>query len=98
MGRHEEVEKAKAGDKCLFTGTLIVVPDISRGRMPGPKSAGFKRAGGTTTEGNDVLGQSKDYSYKMCFLACSVQPIGVKVHLTITKMTYLVWPHQRGRR
>lgn len=28
--RNETVEKAKAGDKCIFTGTLIVVPDVSQ--------------------------------------------------------------------
>jgi DNA replicative helicase MCM subunit Mcm2 (Cdc46/Mcm family) len=33
--RHEVVEKAKAGDKLIFTGTLIVVPDISQMKLPG---------------------------------------------------------------
>ena len=28
--RHEAVEKAKPGDRCLFTGTLVVVPDIAQ--------------------------------------------------------------------
>src|SRR4051812_12997355 len=28
--RHECVELAKPGDKCTFTGSLIVVPDISQ--------------------------------------------------------------------
>ena len=28
--RHEQVERAKAGDKCTFTGQLIVLPDISK--------------------------------------------------------------------
>jgi DNA replication licensing factor MCM6 len=27
--RHEAVEHAKAGDKAVFTGTLIVVPDVA---------------------------------------------------------------------
>jgi hypothetical protein len=33
--RNGEVEKAKAGDRCRFTGTLIVIPDVSRTGMPG---------------------------------------------------------------
>ena len=28
--RHEAVERAKPGDKATFTGTLIVIPDISK--------------------------------------------------------------------
>lgn len=28
--RHEVVERAKAGDKMLFSGTLIVIPDVSQ--------------------------------------------------------------------
>ena len=28
--RHEMVDRAKAGDKCIFSGTLIVIPDVYR--------------------------------------------------------------------
>ena len=28
--RHESVDQAKAGDKCVFNGTLIVIPDVSK--------------------------------------------------------------------
>ena len=28
--RNDVVDKARAGDRCIFTGTLIVVPDISQ--------------------------------------------------------------------
>jgi DNA replication licensing factor MCM6 len=28
-----QVEKARAGDKCVFTGTLIAVPDVSKLRI-----------------------------------------------------------------
>ncbi|CAI5472749.1 unnamed protein product [Closterium sp. Yama58-4] len=44
--RHELVEQARAGDKCIFSGTLVVVPD--------------------------ALGV-RDLSYRLAFLACSVQ-------------------------
>ena len=33
--RAEAVEQAQAGDKCDFTGTLIVVPDVSKLSLPG---------------------------------------------------------------
>lgn len=33
--RAEAVEHAQAGDKCDFTGTLIVVPDIAQLSTPG---------------------------------------------------------------
>ena len=33
--RHDAVEKAKAGDRCIFVGTLIVVPDVSALKLPG---------------------------------------------------------------
>jgi hypothetical protein len=33
--RNECVEQAQAGDKCDFTGTLIVVPDVSQIATPG---------------------------------------------------------------
>ena len=33
--RGELVERAKAKDKCVFTGTFIVVPDLSQLGVPG---------------------------------------------------------------
>ena len=33
--RNDAVEKAKPGDKAIFTGTLIVVPDVSQLGLPG---------------------------------------------------------------
>ena len=33
--RAEAVETAQAGDRCDFTGTLIVVPDVGAMTMPG---------------------------------------------------------------
>lgn len=33
--RAEAVETAQAGDRCDFTGTLIVVPDVSQLSTPG---------------------------------------------------------------
>eukprot|EP00166_Cyanidium_caldarium_P003814 ctg_372.g232 len=35
--RHENVERAKAGDKCTFTGTLVVVPEAATLAGPGER-------------------------------------------------------------
>lgn len=33
--RHEMVEKAKPGNRCVFTGTPLVIPDITQLGIPG---------------------------------------------------------------
>eukprot|EP00727_Mastigamoeba_balamuthi_P001078 m51a1_g10968 putative mis5 protein (1716) ;mRNA; r:253454-262202 len=75
--RGDDVERAKAGDKCLFTGTLIVVPDVA-GRTPGGAVTSHKTFGQDSgidgVSGLKELGVSRLLTYKMCFLACSVQP------------------------
>ena len=73
--RHAAVEKAKAGDKCTFTGTLIVVPDVSQlykaGQVPRSyqSGAGEKESEGFT--GLKALGV-RDLTYRTAFLASSV--------------------------
>ncbi|XP_065839412.1 DNA replication licensing factor MCM6-like [Oscarella lobularis] len=75
--RSECVEQAQAGDKCDFTGTLIVVPDVAQLQTPVARSesAGRQRAGagydheGVT--GLKALGV-RDLTYRLAFLACSV--------------------------
>ncbi|KAF9077066.1 MCM2/3/5 family-domain-containing protein [Rhodocollybia butyracea] len=68
--RSELVERAKAGDKCVFTGTFIVVPDVSQLGLPGGDSAQLQREanrGSSTT-----AGIVRDLQYKTAFLACMV--------------------------
>ena len=36
-GAGENVERAKAGDKCIFTGALIVIPDVAQLAAPGER-------------------------------------------------------------
>ncbi|KAL8291936.1 hypothetical protein RQP46_002194 [Phenoliferia psychrophenolica] len=78
--RAEIVERAKAGDKCIFTGTFIVVPDVAALGLPGVnaemlRDGGGGRGGGGTFGGNmgvsglKALGV-KDLTYKTAFLAC----------------------------
>jgi len=74
------VERAKAGDKCVFTGTFIVVPDVSQLGLPGVNSEMQREAsrnGGVGGVGNQgVTGLKtlgvRDLQYKTAFLACMV--------------------------
>ncbi|KAF8213889.1 mis5 protein [Mycena galopus ATCC 62051] len=82
--RSEMVERAKAGDKCVFTGTFIVVPDVSQLGLPGGNAAQLQResnkSGGAGTAtggiGGGVTGLKslgvRDLQYKTAFLACMV--------------------------
>lgn len=75
--RAEAVELAQPGDRCDFTGTLIVVPDVSQLATPGIRtesSIRHKGMEGFETEGVrglKALGV-RELSYRMAFLACSV--------------------------
>jgi DNA replication licensing factor MCM6 len=82
--RGEMVERAKAGDKCVFTGTFIVVPDVSQLGLPGGNKAELQReankgnantitagVGGSGVTGLKSLGV-RDLQYKIAFLACMV--------------------------
>lgn len=80
--RSEMVERAKAGDKCVFSGTFIVVPDVSQLGLPGGNKAEMQReankgnastggVGGSGVTGLKSLGV-RDLQYKTAFLACMV--------------------------
>lgn len=80
--RGEMVERAKAGEKCIFTGTLIVIPDVSQFRVPGSRVQA-SRDGANAPRGNDVGGSGvsglrelgvRDLTYRLAFLACMVVP------------------------
>ena len=80
--RNDIVELAKAGDKMLFTGTIIVTPDSSGLARAGESTMGGKSGGGrgAQSELGGVQGLSKtgvrEMTYKMLFMACSVQHCG----------------------
>ncbi|EGG06941.1 uncharacterized protein MELLADRAFT_86241 [Melampsora larici-populina 98AG31] len=89
--RGEMVEKAKAGDKCVFTGTFIVVPDVAQLGLPGVNTEmirhagdnGGKGGGGPATmgvSGLKVLGV-RGLTYKTAFLACMVQRADSRVNV-----------------
>ncbi|RKP27227.1 MCM2/3/5 family-domain-containing protein [Syncephalis pseudoplumigaleata] len=84
--RDEVVEMAKPGDRCVFTGTLIVVPDVGQLSVPGAKAESRREAGpgrgreGYTSEGITGLKALgvRDLTYRLAFLACSVQSTEAK--------------------
>jgi DNA replication licensing factor MCM6 len=79
--RGDIVERAKAGDKCVFTGTLIVIPDVGQLGLPGNRAESLPappdRGNGTgASEGVTGLKSlgARDLTYKLAFLACMVTP------------------------
>ncbi|RUO96626.1 hypothetical protein BC936DRAFT_141723 [Jimgerdemannia flammicorona] len=81
--RNEIVERAKAGDKCVFTGTLIAVPDIAQIKIPGvsvesqrQRDVSTRPRGQLSNEGVTGLRALgvRDLNYKLSFMACMVQP------------------------
>lgn len=80
--RGEIVDRAKAGEKCIFTGALIVVPDVSQLGLPGQHVQASRDdrsvprggdAGGSGVTGLKSLGV-RDLTYRLAFLACMVAP------------------------
>ncbi|KAF0987920.1 hypothetical protein HZS_5481 [Henneguya salminicola] len=67
--RSECVEKAQPGDRCDFVGTLIVVPDVSKGTLPSIRTEGSQFE-------SDL--NSKELNYELAFLACSVSSTSPK--------------------
>ncbi|KAI8332640.1 DNA replication licensing factor mcm6 [Chlamydoabsidia padenii] len=85
--RGEMVERAKAGDKCTFTGTPIVIPDVSAFRTPGTSVEAQRDTNNRSKEGlanEGVTGLKslgvRDLTYKLSFLSCMVQP--TTIHTT----------------
>lgn len=78
--RHEIVEQARAGDTVIFTGTVVVIPDIMALASPGERSEcrrdASQRKGSTAGTGGvsglKALGV-RDLSYRLAFIANSVQ-------------------------
>ncbi|RYO80059.1 hypothetical protein DL762_007853 [Monosporascus cannonballus] len=80
--RGEMVDRAKAGEKCIFTGALIVVPDVSQLGLPGVRPTAI-RDDRSASRNNDVGGNGvsglkslgvRDLTYRLAFLANMVTP------------------------
>lgn len=86
--RGDCVERAKPGDRCRFTGTDIVIPDVSQLGLPGvkPSSVRDTRSIARSSEGlnSGVTGLRslgvRDLTYKMSFLACHVVSVGSNIN------------------
>ena len=70
------MERAKAGDKCIFTGALIVIPDVAQLAAPGERlevvSKVDARNATEGVQGLKALGV-RELTYKLSFLSSSVQ-------------------------
>ncbi|KAK9478641.1 MCM2/3/5 family-domain-containing protein [Lipomyces japonicus] len=84
--RGELVETAKAGDKCVFTGTLIAIPDVTQLGLPGVKPEAT-REGKNAPRSADGLSNGisglkalgvRDLTYRLAFLACTVSSADAK--------------------
>lgn len=78
--RGETVERAKPGDKCKFTGTEIVIPDVSQLGLPGMKAQSIKESGAAASDLNSGVSGLKalgvrDLTYKLAFYACHVSSL-----------------------
>jgi DNA replication licensing factor MCM6 len=76
--RGEIVDRAKAGEKCIFTGALIVVPDVSQLGLPGVRPMAVRDNQNRSGDANGVTGLKalgvRDLTYRLAFLACMVTP------------------------
>ncbi|KAL4887684.1 MCM2/3/5 family-domain-containing protein [Aspergillus karnatakaensis] len=79
--RGEMVDRVKAGERSIFTGTLIVIPDVSQLGLPGvrPEAIRDNSAFRSTDVGGGGVGGLKslgvrDLTYRLAFLACMVTP------------------------
>ncbi|XP_068638112.1 DNA replication licensing factor MCM6 [Aristolochia californica] len=78
--RHEMVERARAGDTVIFTGTVVVVPDIMALASTGERAESRREApqrqnasaGNEGVRGLKALGV-RDLSYRLAFIANTVQ-------------------------
>jgi DNA replication licensing factor MCM6 len=77
--RQDAVEKAKAGDKCVFIGTLIVIPDLSAARLPGGMVTLDRQVDQAQKEGEGLSGLKEQgvrpLTFKLAFLASTVRPL-----------------------
>jgi DNA replication licensing factor MCM6 len=76
--RGEIVDRAKAGEKCIFTGALIVIPDVSQLGLPGVRPMAVRDNQNRSGDSSGVTGLKalgvRDLTYRLAFLACMVTP------------------------
>jgi len=69
--RNKQVEEAKAGDKAVFTGNLVVVPDV--GALSLPNTVAVKSGAGNRSGGADGFSMrsfgTREMTYRLMFIA-----------------------------
>lgn len=96
------VERAKAGDKCIFTGSFIVVPDVSQISAPGMAAevtrsngnfGGGRRDGGMSNQGVTGLKSLgvRDLQYKTAFLACMANSADAEGRVSATPSRWVTF-------
>ncbi|KAJ2857842.1 MCM DNA helicase complex subunit mcm6 [Coemansia erecta] len=82
--RGDLVERVKPGDRALFTGTLIALPDVAQLGGPGQAVVAQRDAGARAQRApdgalNGVTGArslgSRELTYRLAFLACFAQAV-----------------------
>ena len=103
------VERAKAGDKSVFTGSFIVVPDVAQLGLPGVNAEMLRQAGAGGRGGGGGLGAAnmgvsglralgvKDLTYKTAFLSCMVQSADTRVSLSCFGASQIMRAEQKNR-
>lgn len=76
--RNEMVETVRPGDKAVFVGSIIVIPDMAAFAVPGERTLlQAKGAPSSAPPGKGVSGIStvgaRELHYKLAFLASNVQ-------------------------
>ena len=93
--RNEMVEHCKAGDKCIFTGSLVVLPDGSALSRAGeaaqassrPRPSDAASGGGGGVSGLKALGV-RELTYRTCFVATCVLPADTPSEHVLSKSLY----------
>ncbi|KAJ2788604.1 MCM DNA helicase complex subunit mcm6, partial [Coemansia guatemalensis] len=80
--RGDLVERVKPGDRALFTGALVALPDVAQLAGPGQtaeaqRDSGRAQGGGGGVTGVQALGV-RELTYRLAFIACHAQAAGAE--------------------
>lgn len=83
--RNDQVESIRPGDKAVFTGMLVVVPDVAALTAPGERLQA-KQSSDRVGQGEGVTGLVagphktgvRELTYRLCFIACGTQSVDTK--------------------
>ncbi|KAL4448853.1 hypothetical protein ABPG77_007570 [Micractinium sp. CCAP 211/92] len=84
--RNDQVETVRPGDKAVFTGMLVVVPDVAALTAPGERLQAKLASGDKAGMSEGVTGLHKgpartgirELTYRLVFIACGTQPLDQK--------------------